>query len=99
MKLAAEQGEQARLSAAIGADEADPPAGVDLQVRVLDEDARTAGEGELPELDHGLGRTGGRKRRAFYRLGARTAVAMRAAPESGTIRSLPPGARRGPGDP
>ena len=55
VQFAAQQREQARLAAAVRADEADPPAGVELQVGVLDQAAGAAGERELPELDQGDG--------------------------------------------
>ncbi len=53
-----QQREQARLAAAVGADQPDAPAVVDLQVAVLDQVAGPAGQGELPELDHGPVRAG-----------------------------------------
>jgi hypothetical protein len=51
MKLAAQQREQARFAAAVGADEADAPAGMDLQARALDQPPRAASKGEITELD------------------------------------------------
>ena len=53
MQLAAQKREQAGLSAAIRADEADAPAWVDLERGVFDQAAGAAGEGEVAKLNHG----------------------------------------------
>ena len=52
VQLAAQQREEARLAAAVRPDEADAPARMDLERRVLDQSARTAGEGQVLELNH-----------------------------------------------
>ncbi len=52
MQLVGEQGEEAGLAAAVGADDADFPAGVQLDGGVDDQWAAGAGEGDLAEGDH-----------------------------------------------
>ena len=52
VQFAAQQREQARLATAVGADHADPPAGVQLHRGVLDQASRAARKGKLPKLDH-----------------------------------------------
>ena len=52
VELVAQQGEQAGLAAAVGAGEADLPAGVDLQRGGLDEDLGTAREAQIAKTDH-----------------------------------------------
>ena len=52
MELVAQQGEQAGLAAAVGAGEADLPAGVDLQRGGLDEDLGAAREAQIAKTDH-----------------------------------------------
>ena len=51
VQLAAQQREQARLAAAVGADDAHVPARVYLQRGVLDQATRAASQGELSKLD------------------------------------------------
>jgi hypothetical protein len=59
VQLAAQEAEQAGLAAAVGAGEADLPAGVDLQAGAFDEGLDATGEAEVAELDHGGRKAGG----------------------------------------
>ena len=88
LEFAAQQGEQARLAAAVGADDADPPAGVDLQRGVLDQAAHAARQGKLAELDQGAGlaRNGARILPLWRRRGE---VRHNSRPSS--LPGLPPG--------
>ncbi len=86
VQVAAQQREQARLAAAVRADHADPPAGMDLQVGFLDQAAGAAGEGELAQLDHDG--AGSRRAGAHSSRWRPRADAMRLAAESGTIVAL-----------
>jgi len=52
-----QQGEQARLAAAVRAHQSHPPAGMNLQVGVFDQAPRAARQREVAKLDH---KTGGR---------------------------------------
>ena len=52
MQFVGEQREQAGLAAAVGADHADLPAGVDLDGSVDDQGAAGAGEGDLAQCNH-----------------------------------------------
>lgn len=52
MQFPAEQGEQARFAATVGADQTDPPAGVNLDVGVDDQRAAGAGESDLAQCNH-----------------------------------------------
>jgi hypothetical protein len=54
VQLVAQQSEQARLAGAIGADEADPFAGVQGQVGAFEQRLRAAPESELREADQAL---------------------------------------------
>ena len=58
VQFTAQQREQARLAAAVRADHAHAPAGVQLQVRMLDQAPGAAGERQLPKLDQFLRRIG-----------------------------------------
>lgn len=52
VQFVGEQGEEAGFAAAVGANDADFPAGVDLDGGVDDERAAGAGEGDLAEGNH-----------------------------------------------
>jgi DNA-binding transcriptional LysR family regulator len=52
VELVAQHGEQAGLAAAVGAGEADLPAGMDLQRGTLDEDLGAAREAQIAKTDH-----------------------------------------------
>ena len=56
VQLATQEAEQGGLAAAVGAGQADLPAGVDLQAGAFDEGLDAAGEAKVTELDHGSGR-------------------------------------------
>jgi hypothetical protein len=55
VQLVLEQREQARLAGAVGADQSHAPAGMQLQVRLLDEAARTTRERQSSEQDQWRG--------------------------------------------
>ena len=55
VQLAAEEREQARLPAAVGADHADAFAGVEGEVRAVEQELRSAAEAEFAQRDHGAG--------------------------------------------
>ena len=52
VEVAADQGEQARLAAAVGAHQPDLLAGMNGQVRPLQEEAGTAAQAQVPKLQH-----------------------------------------------
>ncbi len=54
VQFAGEQGEQARLAAAVGAGDADLLAGVQAEVDAFEQRAAGAGEGEVAQQDHNL---------------------------------------------
>src|SRR5690606_40333283 len=79
MELVAQQREQARLAAAVGAGEADPPAGMDLHAGAVDEDFGATGEAQVAEADHKRKRRPGRHAKIeplFYAPEARAPVPL-----------------------